>query len=393
LWTYPFAEPDRLLLHPRYAYLREHQPLARVKLPYGVPAWLVTRYDDARAALADPRLRRAVGGDEPRTTPEIRDSSLLSRDPPEHTARRRLVAQVFATPWVERLRPQAERVADELVDAMITAGPPADLVASFAVPFPLAVVAELFGIPPAASRRIPDWTRVHVATTALSTAKLREYQGRLGIYMTRLVKEYRRGPGAGAVLGALVEAGDAGRIDLDELITFAVDLLAMGYENTAMQLANFAYTLLTEPVAVERLRAGPGLVRSAVEELTRYVPIAAHAAFPRFATADVELASGVVRAGEAVLVSLAAADRDERVFAEPEHLDLARGPNPHLGYGHGLHHCLGAPLARMELQVALTTLVRRLPGLRLAVPADQVGWKAGLIVRGPVSLPVTWACE
>jgi cytochrome P450 len=390
VWSYPFGEPDRLRLHPRYASLRAHRPLARVRMPHGDPAWLVTGYDNARTVLADPRFSRAYGRDEPRITRDLDHTGLMSTDPPEHTRLRRLVAKAFTAPRVERLRPRVRRLTEELVDAMTGAGTPADLVAGLAVPLPLLLICELLGIPHADRERIPKWARMVVSATALSPARKREYQTRLGVYMTRSIKDHRRRGSRAGLLDTLIQARDGNRINEDELVRLSVDLLAMGFENTATQLANFVYTLLTEPYAWDELRARPHLVPTAVEELSRYVPIATFAEFPRYATEDVELDGGVVRAGEAVLVCVAAADRDERVFTDPERLDLRRQPNPHLAFSHGVHHCLGAPLARMELQVCLETLISRLPTLKLAVTEEEVPWKTGLLVRGPEALPVTW---
>jgi cytochrome P450 len=378
-------------LHPRYAYLREHEPLARVRMRYGDPAWLVTGYHDARTVLADPRFSRAAGRDEPRTSPEVQHAGMMSLDPPEHTRLRKLVAGSFTAAQVERLRPWSQRIADDLVDAMLAAGPPADLVASFATPFPLAIICELIGVPAGARGRLPRWSRLVVSATALSEAKAHEYQARLGVMMTRVIRRHRRDGAGGPLLATLLSArDDEGRLSEQELVRLTVELLAMGFENTATQLADFVYSLLTEASAGDELRGRPELVATAVEELTRYVPIASFAEFPRYATDDVVLAGGVVRAGEPVLVSLAAAGRDGRVFADPDRLDLRRDPNPHLGFSHGVHHCLGAALARMELQVGLGTLVRRLPGLRLAVAEEEIEWKTGMLVRGPKALPVTW---
>jgi cytochrome P450 len=392
--AYPFGEPDRLRLHPRYAYLREHEPLARVRMRYGDPARLVTGYHDARTVLADPRFSRAAGRDEPRTSPDLRYANLMSLDPPEHTRLRKLVATAFTARRVELLRARAQQTAEGLVDRMVAAGPPADLVECFATPFPLTVMCELFGIPANDRRRFQTWTEAVIATTALAPGKLREYGGRLRAYLARLIRRHRRDGSEGSdagLLGALLRArDDEDRLSEDELLDLAGDLLALGYETTASQLPNIVYTLYEHPGMWRRLAARPHAVPTAVEELMRYIPLAPHAVFPRYATEDVALPGGTVRAGEPVLVSLAAAGRDGRVFAEPDRLDLDRDPNPHLGFSHGVHHCVGAPLARMELQVGLATLACRLPGLRLAVPEADLVWKRGLIVRGPVALPVSW---
>jgi cytochrome P450 len=402
--AYPFGEPDRLLLHPMYALLRAEQPLARVRMAYGDPAWLITGYHNARAVWGDPRLRRDTGHDEPRMTPEIRFTNLMSIDPPEHSRLRRLVAKAFTAARVEQLRARTQRVADELVDAMVRTGPPADLVNDFAVPLPATVMCELLGVPVADRQRFHRWVEVVVSATSLSAGKIREYNARLGRYIAGLIRQRRSEPSDTDLLGALVQARDSDdRLSEQELVNLVVLLLGVGFETTSTEIPNFVYVLLTEAGAWDQLRAQPSgaagssaegsaseLSPVAVEELTRYVPIISYATFPRYAVEDVSLDGGVVRAGEAVLVHQAAANRDERVFADPDRLDFTRSPNPHLSFGHGPHHCLGAPLARMELQVGLATLLRRLPELRLATVEEEIPWKRGLSVRGPSALPVTW---
>ncbi len=391
--AYPFSPPDRLVLDPQYAWLREHEPVSRVRMPYGEEAWLVTRYADVRTVLGDARFSRAasIGRDEPRVAPQSPEGGMLAMDPPEHTRLRRLVTKAFTVRRVEELRPRVERIADELVDRLVEAGPPADLVDDVTVPLPVTVICELLGVPYADRDRFHLWSEAIVSTTSLSPEQIGEYLGSLGAYMGELVAQRRRVPTDDDLLGSLVKARDEGdRLSEKELVTLAGGLLAAGHETTSTQIPNFIYALLTHPDELRLLRSRPELVPHAVEELMRWVPLGAAAAFPRYATEDVELSGITVPAGDPVLVSMAAANRDERVFPDPDGIDLTRDPNPHLGFGHGAHHCLGAPLARVELQVALGTLLRRLPALRFAVPEEQIPWKAGLFVRGPKHLPVAW---
>jgi cytochrome P450 len=389
---YPFGEPVRMLLDPMYAWLREHEPLARVHLPYGDPAWLVTRYADVRAVLADARFSRAEGRDEPRTAPHPRSAGgIFSLDPPEHTRLRSLVSKAFTSRRVGQLRERIGQIADRLVDDMVAAGPPLDLVAHFAIPFPVTVMCELLGVPLADRGRFGKWATATVATTSMSPGKIAEYRGRLGIYMGRLIEQRRREPTDADLLGALTAARDNDdRLTEDELLNLSATLLSVGFESTSAEIPNFIYLLLTEPAIRQRLRDEPEVLPSAVEELLRYSPIAAFAMFPRYATVDIELAGGVVRAGEPVLVHTAAANRDPSVFTDPEQVDLARSPNPHLAFGHGAHHCLGGSLARIELMTMLATVNRRLPGLRLAVSEEEIPWRREQLIRGPAALPVTW---
>jgi cytochrome P450 len=391
--AYPFSEPDRLNLDPMYAWLREHEPVARIQMPYGEPAWLVTRYADARTVMGDPRFSRAavLSRDEPRVTPRPTDPSILSMDPPEHTRLRRLVTKAFTVRRVEELRSRVQEIADELVDRMVETGPPADLVDTFALPLPVAVICELLGVPFADRGRFRVWSDGIMSTTSLPLAQIQEHYNSLVGYLAGLVEQRRREPTDANLLGSLIQVRDEGdRLSEEELIGLALALLVAGHETTASQIPNFVYVLQTHPDLLRQLRERPELVPDAVEELMRWIPLGAASAFARYAVEDVELSEFVVPAGDPVLVSLAAANRDDRVFPDPDGIDLTRKPNPHVGFGHGAHHCLGAPLARLELQVALATLLRRLPNLRFAVAEEEIPWKKGLFVRGPERLPVAW---
>ncbi|MEU6072884.1 cytochrome P450 [Micromonospora sp. NPDC047074] len=389
---YPFSTPDRLNLDPSYARLRRDEPLTRIRMPFGEPAWLATRHADVRAVLGDSRFSRAaaVGRDEPRSAERRQEGGILSMDPPEHTRLRRLVAKAFTARRVEELRPRTRQVADELVDGMLAAGPPADLVEHLATPLPIRVICDLLGVPVADQHRFHTWSEAIVSTTSLSPEQAQEYIDNLFAYMGDLI-ELRRERPTDDLLGAMVRARDADdRLAEDEVVRLAAGLLAAGHETTVTQIPNFLYTLLTNPDEWARLRGRPDLVPVAVEELMRFIPLGASSAFARYALEDVELGGVLVRAGEPVVVSIASANRDETVFAEPDRLDVARQANPHLGFGHGVHHCVGAQLARMELQVVLETLIARVPGLRLAVPESELTWKSGLLVRGLVAMPVSW---
>lgn len=390
--SYPFSEPDRLHLDPLYARLRAEEPLIRVRLAYGEDAWLATRYQDVRTVLGDPRFSRAAAleRDEPRNRPEPGTGGLLSMDPPEHTRLRKLVAKAFTMRRVEELRPRVREITDGLLDRMVGNGAPADLVEEFALPLPVTVICELLGVPYEDRGDFRTWSSAALSTTALSREQIQEYLQNLHDYMAGLVARRRAQP-TDDLLGALVRARDEeDRLSEDELVRLGVGLLIAGHETTATQIPNFVYVLLTHPDECARLRAEPELIPRAVEELLRYVPLGTAAAFARYATEDVEVGDVLVRAGEPVLAVVASANRDETVFSDPDTLDLTREVNPHVGFGHGVHHCLGAPLARMELQVALDSLLRRLPGLRFAVPESELRWKTGMLVRGLTSLPVAW---
>jgi cytochrome P450 len=376
-----------------YFWLQEHEPLARVKLPYGDEAWLLTRFDDVRTAISDPRfsLAEATVRDTPRLTPQRAGAILTDLDPPEHTRLRRLVAKAFTVRRVEQLRAQAERIAGELLDEMVSAGPPADLVQSFAVPLPGLMICELIGVPYADRDEFREWVGAFMAVTALTVEERMAHMGSLAAYLGKLAAQRRETP-TDDLLGALVFASEEGdRLTEEEVVQLTLLILAAGYESTASQLVNFTYALLTHPDQLALLRARPELMSNAVEELLRWTPLATTSeSLPRYALADVELSGGTVAAGEPVLIAWNIANRDPRVFDDPDRLDITREARPHVRFGHGPHHCLGAPLARLDIQVGLTALLDRFPNLRLAVAEDELEWKTGLAIRGPVALPITW---
>jgi cytochrome P450 RapN len=390
--TYPFGPPEGLTMNPNYARLRA-EPLVKVEMPYGGEAWLATRYEDVKTVLADPRFSRAeaVGKDVPRVMPPIElETSILSMDPPEHSRLRKLVAKAFTARQIERLRPRTQAIIDELLDRMIAAGPPADLAESLAWPLPITVICELLGVPVEDRDRFRTWTDRLLSLSGAEIEQTRQARESLDGYLAELIAQRRVEP-TEDLLGQLVLARDEGdRLSEGELVSFGVTLLVAGHETTANQTGNFVYLLLDQPELWQQLVADPDLVPAAVEELTRFVPLGASAAFSRIATEDLELGGRLVRKGESVVTTVASANRDEAIFDRPDEINLSREHNPHVGFGHGVHHCLGAPLARLELQLAVGTLVRRLPGLRLAVPADDVAWRVDRLVRGVRALPVAW---
>lgn len=391
---YPFGAPTRLDMDPLYARLRREEPVSRVELPYGGQGWLVTRYEDVRTVLADPRFSRAatVGREDvPRATPAPAPAdSLLSLDPPEHSRLRKLVAKAFTGRRVAELRPRTRQIVDEKLDAMERAGAPADLVQGFALPLPVTVICEMLGVPAAEQHRFRDFSDAILSTTAYTREQIEAARSSLEGYLAEQVALRREQP-TDDLLGALVAArDDEDRLSEKELVNMGVGILIAGHETTANQIANFTYVLLTQREYWDQLRTDPDLIPGAVEELLRHTQLGAGGGQPRVATEDVVLSGVTVRAGEAVFVHTQSANRDESVFDDPETLDLTRQHNPHIAFGYGAHHCLGAQLARIELQVAMQALLERFPTLHLAVPVDEVPWKSGLLVRGPKELLVAW---
>ncbi|GAB3488736.1 cytochrome P450 [Amycolatopsis cihanbeyliensis] len=390
---YPFSDPVRLDLHPRYAELRAERPAMRVRLPYGAECWLVTRYEDVKTVLADHRFSRArTAGreDTPRVTPEAAPAgSILSMDPPEHSRLRRLIARAFTSRRVREFRPRTQEIVDGLLDEIEHTGPPADLVESLALPLPVSVISQMLGVPPGEHHRFRDFSAMVLSTTTHTREEVVAARAALEEYLSELAEQRRRQPGED-LISALVAAHDDDKLTDKELTQTGITLLVGGHESTASQFASSVYLLLSRPEQWALLRERPELVPSAVEELLRYIPLGSGGAFARIATEDIELGGVLVRAGEAVVASTNSANRDEEVFADPAELDLTREDNPHLAFGSGVHVCLGAQLARGELQVALGSLLARFPELRLTRPAEEVPWKEGTLLRSPRSLPVTW---
>ncbi|MFF9653530.1 cytochrome P450 [Streptomyces sp. NPDC014622] len=387
--AYPFNTAAGLELSEEYERVRDQQGLLRVQMPYGEPAWLVTRYADARLVLGDQRFSRAaaLSHDEPRQSEGRRDSGILSMDPPDHTRLRSLVAKAFTVRQVEKLRPQVRTLTSDLLDEMEAAGQPADLVDLFALPLPVAVICRMLGVPAEDRPKFRVWSDAALSTSSLTAEEFDRNREELRAYMAELIAQHRAEP-RDDLMTALIEARDGrDRLSELELIDLCVGILVAGHETTASQIPNFVLTLLDHPDQLARLRAEPELVPNAVEELLRFVPLGSGSGQPRYATEDIEVGGTLVRAGSPVLVAVGAANRDALRFSAPGVLDVAREGNQHLGFGHGVHHCLGAPLARLELQEALSALIARFPGLRLA---GDVTWKSEMLVRGPRVMPIGW---
>lgn len=389
---YPFTSDECLALSPRYAELRAG-PMPRVRLPYGEDAWLVTGYADARQVLSDPRfsLKAGVDRDQPRVRPlSISGVGLLSTDGAEHARLRGVVARHFSARRVEQLRGRVCEIAGELLDRLEESGPPGDLVQDFAFPLAITLICDLLGVPDGDHHRIRRWLEVMLAHT-VTVEDFTDRSAAFGGYLTELVELRRREPGDD-LLTRLVRAHDEeGRLTHDELFELTAELLSAGFITTYNQISNFCHLLLRRPQWLSRLRDHPDGIPAAVEELLRYVPMPNGLTFPRYATEDVEVGGVLVRAGEPVLVDMSAANRDPAVYHDAESLVLDRVPQaPHLSFGHGAHFCVGAPLARLELQVALETLLTRMPGLKPAVPDSELRWKTEAMLRGLHALPVDW---
>lgn len=387
--TDPLNDPRFLAdPYPTYDRLRATAPV--VPLPTGSEgrdSYVVTGYEAARAALADPRLskdtaRFFAGRPSRRDLHPAVSRSMLARDAPDHTRLRALVAKSFTSGAVAGLRPSVERLVDGLLDDW-RPGAPVDLVASLAVPLPVTVICELLGVPEEDRERLSAWSGELFA--AGEPERIDAASHSVAGYMAELVASKRRAPDD-SLLHSLV-ADAEGRAGEDELVSLAVLLLVAGHETTTNFLGNAALALLRDADARERLRRFPDDWDAALDELLRHDSPVAVATF-RWSTEELTLDGVDVPAGVPVLVSPGAANRDPGRFAEPGRLDLDRDARGHLAFGHGVHRCLGAPLARMEAGIALRTLFTRFPGLRLAAPGEELRWRRTRLMRGLEALPV-----
>ncbi|GIF66387.1 cytochrome P450 [Asanoa ishikariensis] len=378
---------------PRLAELRANRPVAEVTFHNGSKGFLVTRYADVRQVLIDPRFSRAAAAGSAASDSGlamVATDSILGMDPPEHTRLRRLVAGAFTARRVEELRPKVTALIDGLLGDIVAGPRPVDLVEHFSLPLPVRVICELLGVPPEDQHIFHAWSDTILSDAGADPAEIRAAMGNLGVYFGKLIADKRAAP-ADDLMTALIGArDDQDRLSEKELVNLCFGLLIAGHETTANQINMFLLTLLHFPEEYQRLAGSPELVPQAVEELMRFVQLGEGSGLPRVTTEAVELSGVTIPAGSIVMTSMVAANRDESVFTDADRLDLSREITQHLGFGAGAHHCLGAQLARMELQEALRGLLRHLPGLRIAVPDSELRFKTGMIVRSLQTLPVTW---
>jgi cytochrome P450 PksS len=404
---------------PIYAAMREEGPVTRVTLPDGRPLWLVTRYAEAIAFLKDharfandpanalndeeyAQLFQDVTGDlTPEQqelaaqTDEILSRNLLAVDPPDHSRLRRLVAIPFTPKFVEGLRPRIQTIANALLDAVAarsetTGRREMELIDDFAYPLPLTVIAEMLGIPLTHREQFRAWSQAAVSFSPADpanpaiTVKLIEFIA----YLRGLVADKRANPSDDLISGLVLAEAEGDKLSENELLSMIFLLIVAGHETTVNLIGNGMLALFDNPEQYARLRENPDLVKTAIEEMLRYAgPVEINLA--RWVRADTELGGQFLRRGEQIVAVLASDNRDETQFPAPETFDIAREPNRHLAFGTGIHACLGAALARLEGQIAFTTLLARMPDLALAIPRDEVAWRGGTFLRGLMRMPVT----
>jgi cytochrome P450 len=389
----PIRYPSAAASWPEFRALLRSKPVVRVQMPDGSTAWLVGGYHELRQVLVDQRFSRASAvapGRALQGTEVFAAGSINGLDPPEHTRIRRLVASAFTARRVEAMRPRVAGIVDELIDGLLDQPQPADFVAGFSLPLPVQVICEMLGIPAEDMEQFHAWSDTVMGDWQQDSDEIMTALVELYGYFGRLIEAKRARP-VDDLMTALIAARDqTDRLSEEELTILGCTLLIGGHETTANQLNLSLLLLLDHPAEMDKLRADPGLVPGAVEELLRYVRLGGGIPPARVTTEDVELGGVTIPAGDVVLPFFGTANRDPSVFSDPERFDVSRGPANHLTFGAGVHHCLGAQLARLELQEAFRGLSARVPGIRLAVPAAELRFKPGMAVHSLRELPIRW---
>jgi cytochrome P450 PksS len=384
---------------PFLATLRADQPVYRTTLPDKVktPVWLITRYEDVNALLKDERFpkdrRSALTPEQIRRLPGVPpmfrplERNMLDLDSPDHTRLRALVHKAFTPRLVDRMRERVQTLADELLEGVARRGE-MDLINDYALPLPMTIITEILGVPTSDHHKFHKWSKAVVSLSSPNvTMRVIPSVWRFIRYLRHFFKVRRRDP-RDDLMSALIQAEEAGdKLSEDELLAMVFLLLIAGHETTVNLIGNGVLALFEHPDQMDKLRGEPSLIKTAIEELLRYTaPVLMST--ERFAREDVTLHGVMIPRGEMTFGVIGSADRDETVFRNPDSLDITREPNKHLSFGQGIHFCLGAPLARMEAQIAINTLLDRMPDLRLKVPPNSLRWRPSMILRGLDSLPV-----
>ncbi|MCQ8835693.1 cytochrome P450 [Streptomyces malaysiensis] len=384
----PFAPPAP------YTERREEQPLSRIVLWDGSTPWLATRFDDVRRILKDSRF----SADTSRPGYPFRSAGLRAltegrrnfgqMDDPEHGRLRGMLAGEFTLSRMERLRPEIQRIVDGFIDQLADRTPPADLVSEFALPIPSLVICRLLGAP-YSDRAFFQKHSMTLLDRSRNEGEVANAESELSRFLSELVDQKSSDPQDDLLSRLVAEREATGQLTRAEIVGIARLLLVAGHETTANMIALSALALLTHPEQLAAVRNDPALVKGSVEELLRYLSVA-QTGLSRVAVEDIEWGDETIRAGEGIVCMLNTANRDPRQFTSPDDLDVRRDARSHVAFGFGVHHCLGHPLARLELQVALETLLRRLPNLRLAVSPDELSYRYEMAVFGVRELPVAW---
>ena len=386
------AQPSPNPSVPEFRRLIEGRPVVLAELPDGSTAWLVCGYEQVRQMAADPRCSRAlaVSADRAQQGYEVlAGASINGMDPPEHTRLRKLVASAFTTRRVETLRPRVAGIVDELIDGLLCQPQPADLVSVFSLPLPVQVICEMLGVPAEDMEQFHAWSDTVMGDWERNSSDVMTALTTMFGYFGKLI-DLKRAQPADDLMTALIAARDqADRLSEDELMVMGCTLLIGGHETTANVINQSLLALFDHPDELAKLRADSDLIPGAVEEFLRYLQLGGLAP-ARVTSEEVRIGDQTISAGEVVIPLYDAANSDPSAFTDPDKFDVTRACANHLAFGFGAHHCVGAQLARMELQEAFRGLVGRVPGLRLAVPAEQLKFKQGMAIHSLAELPVIW---
>ncbi|UUV35341.1 cytochrome P450 [Amycolatopsis roodepoortensis] len=387
----PFSPP------PEYERLRRESPVSRVGLPSGQTAWALTRLEDIREMLSSPHfssdrqspsfplmVARQIRREDKPFRP-----SLIAMDPPEHSRARRDVVGEFTVKRMKALQPRIQQIVDEHLDALLAGPKPADLVQALSLPVPSLVICELLGVPYSDHEFFQSCSSRMLSREVTAEERMTAFES-LENYLDELVTKKEANATEDDLLGRqILKQRETGEADHGELVGLAFLLLIAGHETTANMISLGTVTLLENPDQLAKIKADPGKTLAAIEELLRVFTIA-ETATSRFATADVEIGGTLIRAGEGVVGLSNAGNHDPDGFENPDTFDIERGARHHVAFGFGVHQCLGQNLARLELQIVFDTLFRRVPGLRIAVPVDELPFKHDSTIYGLHALPVTW---
>jgi len=382
--------------YPTYERLRETDPVCRVRIGRSKFAWLVTRYDDVLAAIKDTRFTKnqqsLLSAKQPWVPAVLRPlaKNMLDSDPPDHTRLRALVQKAFTPLMIESLKRRIEELTDQLIDRALRKNK-FDLIAEYALPLPATIIAELVGVPAEDRQRFHRWSAKVVALSPQAGPEmLFSMPAALALlkYIQQQIRIRRHAPDLD-LLSALIQAEEMGdKLSEDELVAMIFLLLIAGHETTVNLIGNGTLALLENPQQLSKLLSNPDMLNSAVEEMLRYYsPV--ELATERWTREDRVLAGTLIPKGELVFLGLGSANRDQVQFPEPYIFDVDRSPNRHLAFGFGAHYCLGAPLARLEAQIAFRTLLRRVPRLVLAISRNSLKWRNGFLLRGLERLPLS----
>ncbi|TJZ54437.1 cytochrome P450 [Streptomyces piniterrae] len=380
--------------HPPTSYrpLREAGPLAQVTFYDGRSVWAVTGHAEARELLADQRLssdRRNPAFPIPVArfaSVQRTKTPLIGVDDPEHNTQRRMLIPSFTLKRIAAMRPEIQRIVDDLIDGMLEQGPPAELVSAFALPVPSMVICSLLGVPYSDHEFFEEQSRRALRSETAEESEDARVQ--LEDYLGELIAQKEKNPGEGLLDELIEDRLRAGSLKHDELVGLALILLVAGHETTANMISLGTFALLEHPEQLAKLRADENLMPAAVEELLRFLSIAD--GMLRVATEDIEIGGRIIRADDGVVFPTSVINRDDSAYASPDELDFSRSARHHVAFGYGIHQCLGQNLARAEMEIALRSLFTRIPDLRLAVPAAEIPFKPGDTLQGMIELPLSW---